>query len=196
MFNELSHLLCLFAVRDCDGEERNATKRLLDQFSKRNADLKHEISVLKKSIEDLKSQSSSSSTRLHWIPGLPIIYIITPTYARLEQKAELTRLSQTLMLVKNIHWIVVEDAYSKTSLVSNLLQQTGLNYTHLYVATPNDVKMTSKDPNWLKPRGVLQRNEALSWLRIHTSPQKQLGVVYFADDDNTYSLGLFDEVGK
>jgi len=69
-----------------------------------------------------------------------------------------------------------------------------LNFTHLYVATPKEVKLKDKDPNWLKPRGVLQRNEALSWLRIHTHPDKLPGVLFFADDDNTYSLQLFAEM--
>jgi len=44
---------------------------------------------------------------------LPIIYIITPTYARPVQKAELTRLQNTLKHVSSLHWIVVEDADSR-----------------------------------------------------------------------------------
>lgn len=55
------------------------------------------------------------------------------------------------------------------------------------------------DPSWLKPRGVEQRNEGLRWLRADRRPQpgegRQRGVVYFADDDNTYSLQIFEEVG-
>lgn len=35
------------------------------------------------------------------------------------------------MLVKNIYWIVVEDATSKTALVGELLKKTGLKYEHL-----------------------------------------------------------------
>lgn len=48
--------------------------------------------------------------------------------------------------------------------------------------------MTEKDPHWLKPRGVIQRNEALHWLRdkFRDEPNKKAnGVIYFADDDNT-----------
>uniref|UniRef100_A0A8D0L5S7 Galactosylgalactosylxylosylprotein 3-beta-glucuronosyltransferase n=1 Tax=Sphenodon punctatus TaxID=8508 RepID=A0A8D0L5S7_SPHPU len=124
---------------------------------------------------------------------LPVIYVITPTYARLVQKAELVRLSQTLLHVKNLHWIVVEDSATKTQLVSELLAQSGLRFTHLHVETPKEHKRKESDPNWLKPRGVEQRNLALQWLREN----RQLsdgGVVYFADDDNTYSLHLFDEI--
>ena len=56
------------------------------------------------------------------------------------------------------------------------------------------------DPSWLKPRGAEQRNEGLRWLRedrrAPQGPDSQQGVVYFADDDNTYSIQLFQEVGR
>ncbi|XP_032090358.1 galactosylgalactosylxylosylprotein 3-beta-glucuronosyltransferase 3 [Thamnophis elegans] len=123
----------------------------------------------------------------------PVIYVVTPTYARLVQKAELVRLSQTLMHVKNLHWIVVEDSPGKTQLVSELLAQSKLPFTHLHTETPKEHKRKESDPNWLKPRGVEQRNLALQWLREHRK-LPDTGVVYFADDDNTYSLRLFDEI--
>ena len=41
-----------------------------------------------------------------------IIFIVTPTYPRPEQVAELTRLLQTLIHVKEvIHWIIAIDRY-------------------------------------------------------------------------------------
>ena len=43
------------------------------------------------------------------------------------------------------------------------------------------------------PRGVDQRNSGLSWIRKHV-PQTTVGVVYFLDDDNTYSLKVFEEM--
>ena len=48
--------------------------------------------------------------------SMPIIYAITPTYARPVQKAELTRLCNVFLLVPNIHWILVEDSKSKFKL--------------------------------------------------------------------------------
>ncbi len=69
-----------------------------------------------------------------------------------------------------------------------------LSYTHLNVETPQQFKMKSTDPNWLKPRGVLQRNEALNWIRNNANSVDKNGVLYFADDDNTYDLRLFDEM--
>lgn len=39
------------------------------------------------------------------------------------------------MLVKNFHWIVIEDSQKKTSLVENILKESPLKYTHLNVKT-------------------------------------------------------------
>ncbi|XP_069063140.1 galactosylgalactosylxylosylprotein 3-beta-glucuronosyltransferase 3 [Pleurodeles waltl] len=148
------------------------------------------ISQLQNEVRRLQArvQQEEAETR-----PLPTIYIITPTFARLVQKAELIRLSQTLLHVKNLHWIVVEDVAAKTPLVSDLLAHGGIKYTHLQVETPKDFKLKESDPNWLKPRGVEQRNLGLQWLRENRELSEE-GVVYFADDDNTYSLKLFDEM--
>ncbi|KAK2160126.1 hypothetical protein NP493_1667g00012 [Ridgeia piscesae] len=125
---------------------------------------------------------------------VPTIYVITPTYARTVQKAELTRLSYTFLHVPKLHWILVEDSPTKTALVSQFLSRCGLTYTHLNVATPPVFKTKSADPHWLKPRGVLQRNLGLEWLREHLHADTANGVVYFADDDNTYDIQLFEEM--
>ena len=37
------------------------------------------------------------------------IFMITPTYSRHTQKADMTRLLYTLLHVPNLHWIIVED---------------------------------------------------------------------------------------
>ncbi|KAM4652015.1 galactosylgalactosylxylosylprotein 3-beta-glucuronosyltransferase 1-like [Discoglossus pictus] len=117
---------------------------------------------------------------------LPIIFAITPTYARLVQKAELTRLSNTLRQVPSMHWIVVEDSNITTMLVSKFLRTCGVQYTHLCIRTPAGVT---------KARGTLQRNLGLRWLReTFNLDEEPPGVVYFADDDNTYSLELFEEM--
>lgn len=76
--------------------------------------------------------------------GTPIIYAVTPTYWRYVQKAELTRISQTLALVPNIHWIVIEDSEVKTDLVRNLLNDSSLLFTHLAAKTPPFEKLQDK----------------------------------------------------
>lgn len=123
--------------------------------------------------------------------SLPTIYLITPTYDRIEHKAELTRLYYTFLHVPKIHWIIIEDSDKKTDKVRHFLAKYQIPYTHIHVATPQQIKLKSSDPDWLKPRGVLQRNAGLSWIRASLDPHKDKGVVYFADDDNTYSIELF-----
>ncbi|XP_037807704.1 galactosylgalactosylxylosylprotein 3-beta-glucuronosyltransferase I [Lucilia sericata] len=128
---------------------------------------------------------------------LPTIYCITPTYARPQQKAELTRLSHIFMLVPNLHWVLVEDSETTTELVRNLLERAGLTQraTQLNTKTPAAFKLKHNDPNWIKPRGVEQRNLALSWVRTNANPDKH-SIVFFMDDDNSYSVELFAEMSK
>uniref|UniRef100_A0A8C0ICA3 Galactosylgalactosylxylosylprotein 3-beta-glucuronosyltransferase n=1 Tax=Bubo bubo TaxID=30461 RepID=A0A8C0ICA3_BUBBB len=129
-----------------------------------------------------------------WSDTLPTIHVVTPTYSRPVQKAELTRLANTLLHVPNLHWILVEDSQRRTPLITRLLRDTGLNYTHLNVETPRNYKLRGdmRDPRI--PRGTMQRNLALRWLReTFNKNNSQPGIVYFADDDNTYSLELFEE---
>lgn len=128
--------------------------------------------------------------------GLPIIYAITPTYWRHVQKAELTRVSQTLALVPNIHWIVIEDSEERTELVTNLLNDSKVVYTHLNAKTPPFEKLQKKEERWTKHRGIEQRNAGLQWLRDNLELGRDKGIVYFMDDDNTYSVKLFHEISK
>lgn len=103
------------------------------------------------------------------------------------------------MLVPNIHWILIEDSAETSLLVRNLLKRTGLDSrsTQLNAKTPSDFKLKDKDPNWSKPRGVEQRNTGLLWcrnhLKLHSGIEKN-SVIYFMDDDNTYSIELFEQM--
>lgn len=47
----------------------------------------------------------------------------------------------------------------------------------------------------MKPRGVEQRNTGLAWVRANVKYTKSSrSVVYFMDDDNTYSIELFEQM--
>lgn len=48
-----------------------------------------------------------------------------------------------------------------------------------------------KDRISQQPRGVSNRMAALDWIRQNGI---RSGVIYFADDDNTYDIRLFEEV--
>ena len=122
--------------------------------------------------------------------GIPIIYFITPTYARIEQVAELTRLSQTLLNVQNLVWIIVEDSKSCSSIVGSILfgNRERIPYVHLTSPMPEMYKS-----EFFKPRGVSSRNAAVKWI-IDQEMILPPGVAYFGDDDNTYDLKLFEEI--
>lgn len=59
-----------------------------------------------------------------------------------------------------------------------------------------NLKLFLQDPRWKRHRGVEQRNMALKWLRDNLELNKDKGIVYFMDDDNTYNIKLFEEVRK
>lgn len=44
--------------------------------------------------------------------------------------------------------------------------------------------------NKVKPRGVSNRNRGLDWIRANATK----GVIYFADDDNSYDVTLLEQV--
>ena len=94
---------------------RRIEKFKIDNDDKQLKNLAHILATILKETE--------SSLRAKLDPDIPWVFAVTPTYARFTQKADLIRLAQTLMHVKNLHWIVVEDSSSKTDLVGRLLQE-------------------------------------------------------------------------
>ena len=133
---------------------------------------------------------------------LPTLFIVTPTYKRWTQKADLTRFCQTIMHIKNLEWIVVEDSAKKSMLVSSFLDRCSVSSVHLLQKTSvnftNEPIKTEDGKVYYgvkKPRGIEQRNRALEWIRQTYKHRNVKGVVFFADDDNTYDLRIFEEVG-
>lgn len=117
------------------------------------------------------------------------VFFITPTYPRREQIAELTRLGQTLLLAKNIHWIIAEDSNFCSPMVSELLNRLEIPYTHLVSPQPLMYKKAKLKYN---PRGVSSRRAGLHWVMQN----RKQGVIYFGDDDNTYDIRLFQQIAK
>ena len=105
--------------------------------------------------------SDNSNSHVNVQPNVPI-YFVTPTYSRREQMAELTRLSQTLLHIKNLVWIIAEDSETCSPLVKRVLGQSGLPYVHLASPMPSIYKK-----EYYKPRGVSSRNAALDWIEEH-----------------------------
>jgi len=182
-------ILLLFLIAFLYFKDRDNTSSFVVASPDQILSLQAEVGYLRKKLAQCSAHVNSEID--HFVP----IFVITPTYARSVQKAELTRLSNVFLLVPNLHWIVIEDSPKKTNLVKKFLHSSGLKYTHLNIATPSQMKLKPKDPHWSKPRGVFQRNEAITWIRNNLLAGDP-GVVYFADDDNSYSVELFQEISK
>lgn len=120
----------------------------------------------------------SVAERFDFVPRKQLI-VVTPTYNRASQAYFLNRLGQVLRLVPPpVLWVVVE-MNAASMETAEVLRKTGVMYRHLVCA---------KNSTDLKDRGVHQRNTALDHIERHRLD----GIVYFADDDNVYSLELFE----
>ena len=122
----------------------------------------------------------------------PVVFLITTTYQRQTQKADLVSLCHTLKHVPSLVWIVVENSASQSPVIQAVLGRCNISAIHLTVQTPEHVRITRK--NSPKVTGVAHRNAGLRWLREYCSRQDCWGVVFFGDDDDRYDLKLFDEV--
>ncbi|CEM38452.1 unnamed protein product [Vitrella brassicaformis CCMP3155] len=132
----------------------------------------------------------------HWVPGLRWVFVITPTYRRITQRLDLTRLFNTFGLAaSNVHMIVVEDSVNRTAKVERWLNDSLLlHWSHLNVSSSSG----------LRTRGAEQRNEAIRLIRdiVLNEADAELkrayedSVVYFADDDNAYDIRILHELRK
>ena len=192
------YIINLFLSIGCDEETMKQAYQEISSLEKEVDELQVALRQAKTIIDEARQKLDDN--KQHYpqkedMIDIPTIFMITPTYLRWTQKADLTRLCQTLMHVKNLHWIVVEDADKKTMLVKNFLQKCPVVSTHLNIRTSTTLRLKEEEPKWRKSRGVEQRNLGLRWLReSNYKPNNSTDVVYFGDDDNTYGLDIFEEV--
>ena len=108
------------------------------------------------------SKKSTTSTTIH---------VVTHTYKRVTQKVDLTILCQSLALVDNVVWIVVEDSDSRTELVSRLLSRCPVKSVHLFAECVHAWWSIS----WLGShrRGVTQWNTGNTHTHTHTHTHTQ-----------------------
>jgi len=109
----------------------------------------------------------------------PKILIVTPTYERIRRILYIKRLIKIFRNIRNILWIIVEDADRACPEVERLLKKSGIAYIYLNTGPTSDF-------------GNLQRDFALRYIRDRNLE----GIVYLADDDNYYDEKLFDEIRK
>jgi hypothetical protein len=122
------------------------------------------------------------------------LYVVTPTYKRDTQMADLVALRNTLVLVPKLVWILIEDSENRTERIGSLLRMSHLHYVHLSIPTPKLID--GKPFSRRNGRGIFQRNAALDWFRQHRDHDTDIrnGVLYFADDDNRYDVRIFDDM--
>lgn len=140
-------------------------------------DVKKEDIVVDK-VELAVEKRENVKERFDYVARKQLI-VVTPTYNRALQAFYLNRLGHVLRLVPPpVLWIVVEMNVASTE-TADILRGMGIMYRHL---------VCTKNLTDIKDRGVHQRNRALEHIEHH----KLDGIVYFADDDNIYSLELFE----
>ncbi|CAN8017058.1 unnamed protein product, partial [Ixodes persulcatus] len=115
--------------------------------------------------------------------AVPVVYVMTPTFRRATQAPDLIRVAQSLMLTTAVFWIV-HSVWIHIQ-VSRIVKESGVPFVHLLGPCPKN----RRNPG--HGRGVSGRLRGLDWLRKHAALP---GVLYFADDDNSYDHRLFDEI--
>lgn len=117
------------------------------------------------------------------------VYVMTPTYARPNQKSLLTALAQTFYFVEKFHWLVIEDSAELSPWITKLLDRFDFNFTQM--ACDRKAFCRTHKCQKASAKGSVPRNCGLLWIK---ESGIQDGVLYFADDDNFYDVRLFDEV--
>ena len=121
-----------------------------------------------------------SRTTLKFCNSFYILY-----FHLLHKIDKLTQLWYVFRHIPNLHWIVIEDSNTKTNQVSTFFAENcNVKYTYLNVGSPAYSR---------KLKGFAQRNEGMNWVRQHfrDSSNRKEGVLYFVDDDDTYSINFF-----
>ncbi|KAK4745530.1 hypothetical protein SAY87_011842 [Trapa incisa] len=149
---------------------------ILDQLSKDQAGVKDLLG-------DPKMDNNRSVMENMFVEVKNPLIIVTATQTGPFQAFYLNRLASTLKLVPPpLLWVVVEmNAQSHES--ANVLRKTGVMYRHV---------VCNKNLTDLTGMRVHQRNAALSHIEVHRLD----GIVYFADEENVYSIDLFEDMRK
>lgn len=88
-----------------------------------------EVLYITKPIQLKRVRVSKQNFRGH--NHLPTVYVVTPTYTKHTQHAELLAIGNTLRNIPNITWIVVEENIELSEKVAELLENSQVSYVHL-----------------------------------------------------------------
>lgn len=115
----------------------HAKIRRIEEFDRKIMEKEKEIFRLEKKIEEktfvMKEKKFEKKKAT--------IYLITPTFFRPTQMADLTRLAQTLMQIPTLFWIFVEDSEKISEILEKKLIEWGIRYSHLAARTPPEFRL-------------------------------------------------------
>uniref|UniRef100_A0AC35TQ49 Galactosylgalactosylxylosylprotein 3-beta-glucuronosyltransferase n=1 Tax=Rhabditophanes sp. KR3021 TaxID=114890 RepID=A0AC35TQ49_9BILA len=100
--------------------------------------------------------------------------------------ADMISLANTLSHVEALHWLIIEDQDQISDSLDIFLEDTNIEYTYL----------GHKTPDGYPKKGWYQRDMAVKYIYLnHKALTKGYAntVIYFADDDNTYDIRLFNK---
>ena len=121
--------------------------------------------------------------------SLSKIYIIsTVSISRTTELADLTRMGNTLRLVPNLCWILVERSAIKSEKLVKYLENLNLEHIYLNKEIEYYEHHSSEDIE------VILQNVGLEWLRNNSSIIGFKGVVHFLKIENSYDKKIFEEV--
>lgn len=169
-----------------DFSQRGNRGRLIETITIDGSENREESSELEEMDSKMNSAGTDPIPLVSTVRSLDfvtrkLLIIVTPTYNQAFQAMYLNRLAQTLRLVQPpLLWIVVEmPAQSKET--ADVLRKTGVMYRHL---------VCDNNATDVKDRSAHQRNVALAHIEQHRLD----GIVYFVDDNNVYTLELFEQL--
>jgi len=131
----------------------------------------------------------------------PIVWIVTPTYCRKEQLADLTQTAEALYPARKfVRWLIYDEFETNCTKPEKNIQRIREHLSAFQISfvvtrtkpfvRKNASPRVKKNPKRWKGKGIMARRGGIEFLRKSGAP----GVVYFADDDNTYDSDIFFQV--
>ena len=121
---------------------------------------------------------------------LRTIYVFTTIDRNIiTQKADLTRLRNTLRLIPKLVWILLEDHEYKSNKIEKFINESDFPQTFYltHKFSDNLINKTNSSTHLLY-------NFALKWIDSKKDELDTDGVAYFAESSNSYTIKLFKDV--
>ena len=121
---------------------------------------------------------------------LRTIYVFTTVDRNIiSQKADLTRLRNTLRLIPKLDWVLLEDHENQSEIIKNFIKESNFPQTSYFTH-----KFSDDPTNKTNKSTTLLHNMALKWIDSQKDNMDKNGVAYFAESSNSYTIKLFEDV--